>query len=341
MPQNHLRLGVIGCGLAAKNLHWPALRQMPEKFQIVAACSRTPEKAQEFAQLAGTSSIVTDYRRLLEAPEIDAVLVALPIAQNAPVVKDCLSAGKHVLCEKPLAHTLDAAKLLRDFAQQASPVLLVGENYYYREDFNDAVALIREGRMGEVFLLAYEMTAEIDHTKSYGATAWRQVPAHRGGFVSDAGVHHIAVLRMLGGEIRRVQAFAKNVHPVVRAEDNIVATLEFANGAIGHYSATYTAKAPKHATRVRLLGTAGSIEILHGELSFFNPSLAAQPEIRRYPSFDNGFKNEWKAFYEAICHGKSFPSTAEQCFTDQQVIWALLDSAARGELIKLNSAQGL
>jgi len=335
MHNNALRLGVIGCGLAAKNLHWPALHRMQDKFCLTAVCNRTPEKAREFAQIAGVKKIETDYRRLLDDSEIDAILAALPIEQNAAVVRDCLSAGKHVLCEKPLAHRLAEAKQLRDFAKQPSPVLLVGENYYYRDDFNDAKKLIVEGRLGEVFLLSYEMTAEVDHTKSYGATAWRQVPAHRGDFVSDAGVHHVAVLRMLGGEIRAVQAFTKNIHPVIHAEDNIVATLEFANGAIGQYSATYTAKAPQHLTRVRLFGSAGSIEITHGEMLCFNPTISATPEIRRYPNFDNGFQNQWLAFYEAVCHGRAFPSTAEQCFTDLQVIWAMLDSATRREAVNL------
>lgn len=330
-----IRLGVIGCGLAAKNLHWPALRQMPDKFQIVAVCNRTPEKARAFAQMTGVSEIETDHHKLIDRRDLDAVLVALPIEQNAVVVRDCLSVGKHVLCEKPLAHTLAEAQQLRDFAKPAGPVLLVGENYYYRDDFNDAKALIAEGRLGEVFLISYEMTAEVDHTRSYGATLWRQVPAYRGGFVTDGGVHHIAALRQLGGEIRAVQAFTKNIHAVIQAEDNIVATLEFANGAIGQYSATYTAKAPQHLTRVRIFGTAGNIEITHGEMLCFNPAVASAPEVRRYPNFDNGFRNEWLAFYEAIREEKFFPSTAEQCFTDQQIIWAMLDSANQREVVCL------
>ena len=340
MPPIHL--GVIGCGLATKNLHWPALRQMPDKFQIVAVCNRTPEKAQEFARMVemeraenGPVAIESDYRKLLERRDLEALLVALPIDQNAPVVQDCLTAGKPVLCEKPLAHTLVEAQRLLDFSRQAAPVLLVGENYYYRDDFNDAQKIIAAGNIGEVFLISYEATGEVNHTKSYGATPWRQVPAHRGGFVSDAGVHHAAVLRLLGGEIRAVQAFTKNIHPVIRAEDNIVATLEFANGAIGQYAATYTAKAPQHLTRVRLFGSAGSLEITHGELSWFNPNLDATPQVRRYPNFDNGFYNEWVAFYDAVRHKKTFPSTAEQCFTDQQVVWAMLDSAAQREVVNL------
>jgi len=330
-----IRLGVIGCGLAAKNLHWPTLRQMPDRFQIVAVCNRTPEKAREFAKITGVKKIETDYRRLLEDSGSDAVLVALPIEQNAAVVRDCLVAGKHVLCEKPLAHTLAEARQLRDFSKQVSPILLVGENYYYREDFNDVKTLIAEGRLGEVFLVSYEMTGEVDHTKSYGATPWRQVPVYRGGFVTDAGVHHVAALRLLGGEIRAVQAFTKNIHPVIHAEDNIVATLEFANGAIGQYSATYTAKTPQHLTRVRIFGTVGSVEITHGEMLCFNPTGALTPEVRRYPNFDNGFRNEWLAFYAAVREGKTFQSTAEHCYTDQKIIWAMLDSADRREVVCL------
>ncbi|MDZ7292321.1 MAG: Gfo/Idh/MocA family oxidoreductase [candidate division KSB1 bacterium] len=350
MHNDPIRLGVVGCGLATKNLHWPALRNMTDKFRIVAVCNHTPEKAREFAQMVGLDKFETDYRRLLDSPEIEAVLVALPINKNAEVTRNCLAAGKHVLCEKPLAHTLEEAKALRDFAGQSPQVLLVGENYYYRDDFNDALALIRNGRIGQIYLITYEATSEIDHTQSYGATLWRQQPAHRGGFVSDAGVHHAAALRMFGGDIRAVHAFAKNIHPLIRAEDNLVANLEFTSGAIGQYCAIYTAKAFRHGTRLCIHGTEGSIEITHGELTCFNPKLSTTVEARHYPDFDNGFRNEWLAFYHAIRDGQpptgaapagvaatgvAFPSTANQCYTDQVVIMAMLDSAARREMVSL------
>jgi predicted dehydrogenase len=336
MQSDPLRLGVIGCGLATKNLHWPVLRKMPDKFCVAAVCNHTPEKAREFAQIAGLDKFETDYRRLFDSPEIEAILVSLPINKNAEITRDCLAAGKHVLCEKPLAHTLEEAKVLRDFAAQSPQVLLVGENYYYRDDFNDAVALISEGKIGDIFLIVYEATAEIDHTKSYGATAWRQTPAHRGGFVSDAGVHHTATLRLFGGEIRAVQAFAKNIHPHIRAEDNLIANVEFVNGAIGQYFATYTAKEPQHSTRLRVYGTKGSLDITFGELRYFNPAISSEPEERRYANFDNGCGNEWRAFYEAVRHGTPFPSTAAQCYIDQVVINAMLDSAARQEIVRLS-----
>ncbi len=333
MQNDFLRLGVIGCGLATKNLHWPALRNLTDRFRIVAVCNHTPDKAREFAQMAGLNKFETNYRRLLDSPEIDAILVSLPIDQNAAVTRDCLAAGKHVLCEKPLAHNLEEAKALRDFAARSSPVLLVGENYYYRDDFNDALALIRSGGIGQIFLIVYEATAEIDHTRSYGATAWRQKPAYRGGFVSDAGVHHAAVLRTFGGEIRTVQAVAKNVHPLIRAEDNIVASLEFESGAIGQYLATYTAKAPSHTARLRIYGTAGSLDITFGEFEYFNPQISSVAEKRLFPNFDNGFSNEWRAFYGAVREGKPFPSTAANCYADQVLITAMLDSASRRETV--------
>jgi predicted dehydrogenase len=335
VSRDPIRLGVIGCGLATKNLHWPALRKMPEKFRIVAVCNRTPDKAREFAQIVGLSNFETDYRRLLDLPEVEAVLVALPIYKNAAVSQDGLAAGKHVLCEKPLAHTLEEAKALRDAAAQSSQVLLVGENYYYRDDFNDALALVRDGRIGQIFLIVYEATAEIDHTKSYGATLWRQKPAHRGGFASDAGVHHAATLRMFGGEIQSVQAFAKNLHPIIHAEDNLIANVEFVNGAMGQYFATYTAKEPEHSTRLRVYGTEGSLDISFGKMSYFNPSISAVPEDREYAGFDNGYRNEWIAFYEAVREGKAFPSTAAQCYIDQLVITAMLNSAERRENVTL------
>lgn len=333
MSENPIRLGIIGCGLAARHLHWPVLKALCDKFAVVAVCNHTRPKAESFAAEIGGAEIFTDYREILQARIVEAVLVCLPIHLNRQVSADCLAAGMHVLCEKPLAHSLEMARELVTVAEKSNNVLLVGENYYYRDDFNDAVEAVRCGQIGEIFLIQLDATAGVDHTRSYGATAWRQVPAHRGGFVSDAGVHHAAALRLFGGKVARVHAFARNVHPVIRAEDNLVASLQFASGAIGSYMATYTAVAKEHRSHVQIFGTAGTINIGHGELH-----LSGQYAFsKKYPDFDGGFRNQWRVFYDAVRNGKRFPSTPRACLADQELIWAMLDAAESSNTINCQS----
>jgi len=329
VPEKSIRLGIIGCGIAARHLHWPALKTMPDKFQIAAVCNHTRPKAESFAVETGGANIFTDYHELLDGGSVEAVLVCLPIHLNRQVSADCLAAGMHVLCEKPLAHNLEMARELVEVAEQSEKILMVGENYYYRDDFNEALVAIHAGHIGDVFLIQFTATAGVDHTRSYGATTWRQVPAHRGGFVSDAGVHHAAALRLFGGEVARVHAFARNVHPVIRAEDNLVASLQFASGALGAYTATYTAVEKEHRSSMQIFGTAGTIDLGYGELQVSGQHAFS----KKYADLDNGMRNQWRAFYEAVRHGKAFPSTPRVCLADQELIWAMLDSAELGKVI--------
>jgi len=328
MIENPIRLGVIGCGIATRNLHWPAIKALSDYFNVVAVCNHTRPKAESFAAEVGGAEIFTDHRALLSSGLVEAVLVCLPIHVNPEVSTECLNAGVHVLCEKPLAHELEPARELASIAEKSKTILMVGENYYYRDDYHAALSAITSGHIGRIFLIQYSATGTVDHTRSYGATEWRQKPAHRGGFVSDAGVHHAATLRLFGGKVARVQAFARNVHPVIRAEDNLVASLQFASGALGSYSVTYTAVDVPHSATLRIFGTQGTIDIGHGELHVSGQHAFT----KKYQPFDNGMSNQWRAFYEAVRHGKNYPSTPRACLVDQELIWAMLDSAETGKI---------
>ena len=98
-----IRLGVIGTGLAVEQLHWPALKRMTDRFAIAAFANHTRPKAEHFASYSGASmdDYHADYRDLLRRDDVEAVLISLPIPLNYAVTRDCLAAGKHVICEKP------------------------------------------------------------------------------------------------------------------------------------------------------------------------------------------------------------------------------------------------
>ena len=95
-------MGVIGCGIAAHDLHWPALRDMKDKFKIIAVCNHTEPKAKAFSETVGGVPYVLDYKDLLSREDVDAVTIILPFELNRRVTEDALAAGKHVMAEKPL-----------------------------------------------------------------------------------------------------------------------------------------------------------------------------------------------------------------------------------------------
>ncbi len=330
-----IKLGIIGTGLASRNLHWPVLKQLPDLFQVTAVCNRGEEKASEFARLVGLSRYYLDHRQMLAEADVEAVLVAVPIALNYPISLDCAKAGKHVMCEKPVAVNLAQGRKMIHLPGQYGVVVQIAEQFYYREDLQRAKELIASGELGEVFQVRMDVTVMIDPETGSGATGWRIVPAHRGGFVTDAGVHHMAQLRLLGGEVARVHAFARRQSPHFGGVDNVCVNLLFRTGAIGHYSASYTAtSAGPWSVRTTVLGTKGTLEIGYGEL-WVQPAGKRRRHHLRWEPFDGGYRNQWLAFYDAVATGTLPVASPAQTYHDLELILAALDAADRGEVISL------
>src|SRR5262245_24802886 len=118
-----LNLGIIGTGSALRRLHWPVIQKMPDVFRVVALANRTRSKAEAFAADMGGARIYEDYRALLDDPEVDVVLTAVPIAINARVLIDAIQAGKHVMAEKPIAATVAEAGEVVAAAKQTRKVV--------------------------------------------------------------------------------------------------------------------------------------------------------------------------------------------------------------------------
>ena len=101
-----IRVGLIGCGEAAQILHLPTLSQLADRFAVTALCDVSPTVLAHVGDVWGVEHRFEDHRRLLEHPEVDAVVVANPDPWHAQVALDALAAGKDVLIEKPMCMTL-------------------------------------------------------------------------------------------------------------------------------------------------------------------------------------------------------------------------------------------
>ena len=115
MKNGKLQVGLIGCGGIANNKHMPALKANSDVCEIVAFCDIVKERAEKAAKEYGVENadVYTDYNELLKDPEIDVVHVLTPNVAHCPITVATFEAGKHVLCEKPMAHnTEDAQKMI-------------------------------------------------------------------------------------------------------------------------------------------------------------------------------------------------------------------------------------
>ncbi len=323
-----LRVALVGAGIFAREAHLPAWLRLQERAQIVAVYARRAEAAQALAdEIPYPVVIETDYARLLARPDLDAVDLVLPIDSQPAFVTQALAAGKHVISEKPAAPDVATARALIEAWQASGRVWMVAENWRYESAFQRAAELIAEGAIGNPITVSWLLNNPVNESNKYYHTAWRRSGDFPGGFLLDGGVHHVAVLRLLLGEVEAVQAFVRQVRPDLPPADTLSATLRFASGALGAYTVTYAA--PHYAAEpMEIMGTKGRLRVDRGLLQ-----LIVEGETRdEKPALRDGVDGELAAFIAAVLDGAAHINTPEQGLTDVAVVAAMLESARTGQL---------
>ena len=149
-----LKIGIIGCGGIANGKHMPALKNEGDLAEMVAFCDLIPERAQKAAADFGVSGakVYTDYRELLADASIDVVHVCTPNRSHCEITVAALEAGKHVMCEKPMAKTAADAERMLEAARRTGKKLTIGYQNRFRPDSLLLKSIIDRGDLGEIYL---------------------------------------------------------------------------------------------------------------------------------------------------------------------------------------------
>lgn len=147
-----LKIGIIGCGGIANGKHMPALARV-SGAEMVAFCDIKPEKAREAAEKYGAAGarVYSDYKELLKDGSIDVVHVCTPNKSHADISIDSLEAGKHVMCEKPMAKTAADARRMVETAKRTGKKLTIGYQNRFRPDSQYLHQLCSKGELGEIY----------------------------------------------------------------------------------------------------------------------------------------------------------------------------------------------
>ena len=148
----YVNVGIIGCGGIANNKHMPSLHQIPN-VRMVAFCDIILDKAMDAAKKFGTpgAKAYTDYKELLKDPNIEVVHVLTPNREHADITVDALYAGKHVMCEKPMAKCAADAQRMYDAAVATGKKLTIGYQHRKKPQAQYAKQLIDRGDLGEIY----------------------------------------------------------------------------------------------------------------------------------------------------------------------------------------------
>ncbi len=241
-----LKIGVIGCGSIAQHRHLPEY-SWNKNVEIVAVCDINEERALEIGKKYDAKAY-TDYTELLADEEIDAVSVCTPNYLHAPISVAALNAGKHVLCEKPMATSSEEADQMIEAAEKSGKKLMIGHNQRFVKSHQKARELIKSGEIGKL----YSFRSAFGHGGPEqwsvdGKESWFfQKEKAFIGAMGDLGVHKTDLLRyILGEEFVEVGAFVEtNAKDFADVDDNAVCVLKTESGVIGTLAASwaYTSK---------------------------------------------------------------------------------------------------
>jgi UDP-N-acetyl-2-amino-2-deoxyglucuronate dehydrogenase len=256
-----LHFGIVGVGNIAP-LHALAIQALPEA-ELVAVATRNAGRGKAFAEKYG-GVWQPDYAELLQRPDVDVVAICTPHDLHAPMTIAAARAGKHVLCEKPMARTAAECAAMVDACDRAGVTLGVVFQSRFEALSLQLKRLIDEGLLGRI-VWSSANTIWYRSDDYYRSGSWRGTWAHEGGGVLiNQAIHAIDLMLWLTGMPDRVTARTRTLNHAIEVEDGAIATLEYADNRLGLIQAT-TAAYPGYAERLEVYGTRGSAIYHKGE----------------------------------------------------------------------------
>ncbi len=225
-----IRIGIISAGGMAR-AHVNALRNI-DGVEITAICDPDEERVKEVSAALGIPFASNCHKDVIARDDVDAVVVSSPDFDHAYQSVDALSAGKHVMCEKPMVTTLDECRGIVAAADASDALFMVGQVCRFSPGFVTGKRIVDEGTIGELFLVESEYAHDYTHVEGHGG--WRIDPARpRYPFLGGA-CHAVDLVRWVGGQPTQAFAFSNRLSlkdwPV---DDCYAAVFKFDSGAIG------------------------------------------------------------------------------------------------------------
>jgi predicted dehydrogenase len=283
MALETVRFGIVGLGNIG-GFHATYLPTL-DHAAVTAICESDNARLETWAKKLNVAGF-TSPQELIESGLIDAVIIATPHTEHVPLALAAMAKGLHVLCEKPIAVGVKAARELNEAYEKKYSHLKFGMMFQLRTSpvFKKVRELIAEGELGEVSRLTWIATTWFRTWAYYASGGWRATWTGEGGGVTiNQCPHNFDMIQHLLGmmptRVTAVAAVGKR-HPI-EVEDEVSAILEFPNGAIGHFVTT-TGEAPG-TDRLEIAGDRGKLVVEGGKIKFSRTRQAVQEFNRTCP----------------------------------------------------------
>lgn len=336
---NKINIAVIGCsGMAIGHMKGVV---NCEDAHLYAICDIHDEQIEAAKALYTPDVITKDYKELVADEKVDAVIIVTPDQFHLEMTEAFLRAGKKVLCEKPMALSVEECEKMRAVEKETNGFLMIGQVCRMTPAFKFAKGLVDQGKIGELFFVESEYAHCYENAK--GVDNWRMTP-ERDGFIGG-GCHAVDLLRWIAGDPTEVTAYSN--HKCLTdwpSNDCTIAIFKFPNNVIGKVFASTGCKRD-YTMRTVLYGTEGTIicdntspslqlfrndgKLPNGKSSYVYPMT--------YPININNHNvgQEIKDFVDAINTGKPSPVSSLEGASTVAVCCSAVQSAKEGKTIQI------
>src|SRR5436190_10445976 len=331
MPKRLIRYAVVGCGHIAQVAVLPAFGNARRNSKLAAIVSGDPVKREELRKKYDVPKAVAyeQYDELLKSGDIDAVYIALPNSMHAEYAERAARAGRHVLCEKPMAVTEAQCELMANAARDGRAKLMIAYRLHFERANLEAMEIARSGRIGEprLFTSTFTMTVVPDNIR-----VKRELG---GGVLYDIGIYCINAARSLFRQ-EPTDVWAAGAGVIGDVEEAVSAVLRFPNERLASFTCSFGAT---KVSEYRLVGTKGELAV-DPAYEYAKPlehRLSMEGNVvseRRFAKRDQ-FAPELLYFSDCILQNRDPEPSAEEGLADVRVIRALYQSMEHGRAVGL------
>jgi predicted dehydrogenase len=332
-----IRYALIGLGYISQNAVLPAFKNASSNSELTALVSDDPQKLEELSQKYGIELCYSyhDYEDCLRSGEVDAVYIALPNHMHHDFTIRAAKAGIHVLCEKPMAVTVDECNEMIESASQNNIQLMVAYRLHFEKGNLEAIETIRRGDIGEPRIFNSVFTMQVKDEDNIRLSRIEE----GGGTMYDIGIYCINAARYLFQE-EPIEAFAysaNNGEPRFSKCDEMTSVmLRFPGERLANFVCSFGSS---DVATYQVVGTRGDLVMEsayeYSETLVRHLTVDGDTKTKRYKKRDQ-FAPELVYFSNCILKGKNPEPSGVEGLIDVQIINAIYQSASSGKAVSLH-----
>jgi len=304
-------LGAIGAG-SMGSVHIENIMTAIPKAELKYVSDPYPEAYNKMAEELGYPLAMTDYKVMLEDPEVDAVIISAPAALHGDLIIEAAKAGKHVFCEKPLDYSIEKILQAMDAVEQAGVKLQLGFNRRFDRNFAKAKAYLDAGQLGEVHVIKISSRDPVPPAMGY----FTAPGGEHCSIYTDTTIHDFDMARFLNNsEVVEVFAMGSKLinkdKPEITRDDTCVITLRFADNSLAVIDNSWEA-VYGYDQRAEVLGTKGAVTVeneIFSQAVLHNRDgiIGEKPLVTIKDRYGASYAEEIRAFVDAIQNDKPVP----------------------------------